>query len=524
MLLEGGLGGPERVEDGEDKAQKLEKYWQEAQTLCRVVSQRLADAQSQSESLEIKYSKAKRLVREYQNRVDGGEKREAELKQEMEGMERKHRECGERLQPQLASQENHEAASEKKAPTLDTLTTGPDWAVPDTGRLDSSALRAKAQLAQKSKRQPPSRDKLRESFRRQEGESDTLHDSQSVPALAAVRAGPRGSRSELTNATSCSSSSSSSAPGPAHTLPAAVLTPRIHVTEAVTPSSSTSSNKSSSSSSARKSRRKFPDLRRKFPDLSVLRKSLSRTSVKIITSRGGSYGDLSDDPTKGVSPTGSATSMPSCLPFPWGAQVHQQQQEDDDKVRERLRSVSSSSLPYLTTSGRRDQSVRSTVGTSSLADLVSDHSFSGHSHNITFSSTETLDDDPVPAHNNNNQWQSRPLLEWTNQQVCLWLIGMNMDQYAAEFTARGVDGEQLLGLDSDKLKALGVCSQSDRTALKKKLKEMRKSEEKSQKERDRKEKENKPLEKKEKEKSQRAATTTSSGGGGSRSVRAESLL
>ena len=133
-----------------------------------------------------------------------------------------------------------------------------------------------------------------------------------------------------------------------------------------------------------------------------------------------------------------------------------------------------------------------------MADLVSDHCFPGYSHNVTFSSTEvslshsspsyrplplllpsfltlythtqggggrggkpsnqpilicaqTLDNDPVPAHNN-NQWQSRPLLEWTNQQVCLWLIGMNMDQYAAEFTARGVDGEQLLGLDSEKLK------------------------------------------------------------------------
>lgn len=44
------------------------RYWQEAQTLCRVVSQRLADAQNQSESLEIKYNKTKRLVREYQSR------------------------------------------------------------------------------------------------------------------------------------------------------------------------------------------------------------------------------------------------------------------------------------------------------------------------------------------------------------------------------------------------------------------------------------------------------------------------
>lgn len=31
-------------------------------------------------------------------------------------------------------------------------------------------------------------------------------------------------------------------------------------------------------------------------------------------------------------------------------------------------------------------------------------------------------------------------------------MGMNMDQYTAEFTATGVDGLQLLHLDSDKLK------------------------------------------------------------------------
>ncbi|KAK0145036.1 Neurabin-1 [Merluccius polli] len=472
----------QRVEDGEDKGQKLEKYWQEAQTLCRVVSQRLADAQSQSESLEIKYHKAKRLVREYQNRVEEGEKREAELKQEMEERERRHRESVERLQAQLGQQEGNEAGPQKKTtttPSMDTSTTGSDWCIPDTGRLDSSALRAKAQLAQKAKRHPPSRDKLRESFKQQESDSLTLHDSQSMPALAVTR----GSRGNLTTSTS-----SSSALGPPHAVPASVLTPRIY---------STSSRKS----------------KRKFPDFSVLRKSLSRRSVKIITrssaKRGGSYSDLVDDPTRGVSPPDSITSMPSCLPFPWfggrekggpgggrrgrrrqGQQEEQEQEEE--KVRERLRSVSSSSLPYLTTTGRRDQ---------------------------------TLDDDPPPAHNN-NQWQSRPLLEWTNQQVCLWLIGMNMDQYAAEFTARGVDGEQLLGLDSEKLKALGVCSQSDRTALKKKLKEMRKSEEKSQKERDKrlredKEKENKPVEK---ESAAAAADKDKSTRSGSRSVRTESLL
>lgn len=31
-------------------------------------------------------------------------------------------------------------------------------------------------------------------------------------------------------------------------------------------------------------------------------------------------------------------------------------------------------------------------------------------------------------------------------------MGMNMDQYTPEFTAKGIDGQQLLHLDSDKLK------------------------------------------------------------------------
>lgn len=154
------------------------------------------------------------------------------------------------------------------------------------------------------------------------------------------------------------------------------------------------------------------------------------------------------------------------------------------------------------------QSIGSPVCSSSMVGHVSDLSLSGHSHTFTFSSSEvslslfiyffltisqmvfslpnrffsppsllsalikvssnfsplphsvcvsslvscqTLDDDPVPS-NNNNQWQSRPILEWNSQQVCLWLVAMNMEQYAPEFTARGVDGTQLLSLDSEKLK------------------------------------------------------------------------
>ncbi|CAK6952387.1 neurabin-1-like [Scomber scombrus] len=469
----------QRVEDEEDKADKLDKYWQEAQTLCRVVSQRLADAQSQSESLEIKYSKAKRLVREYQNREEEREKREAELRREIEEKDKQHSETVERLQIQLARLDRNEAEPERKNHSADT-----DWyiPVPDTGRLDSSAHIARAQLAQKSKRHPPSRDKLRESFRRQEDEIQKLQGSQTFSASAVVGMLRRSSKSDH-----CSTSSFS-ALSP-HATTSFVFTPPNNITDTVTPSPC-------KSSASRKSKRKFPDF-------SGIRKSLNKRRSQKHSRRSmnnrGSCGDLVDEPA-GVSPSGSVNSMPSCLPFPWFGERGREKEEEGERGRERLRSVSSSSLPYLTTTGRRDQ---------------------------------TLDDDPVPT-NNNNQWQSRPALEWTNQQVCLWLIAMNMDQYTAEFSARGVDGTQLLNMNSEKLKALGVCSQSDRSALKKKLKEMKKREEKEQRGREKrlkeeKEKENNAFLDKESEGKEKARMMVEEkmgkeSGRSGKTVRTESLL
>lgn len=44
---------------------------------------------------------------------------------------------------------------------------------------------------------------------------------------------------------------------------------------------------------------------------------------------------------------------------------------------------------------------------------------------------------------------------WSTQQVCQWLKGLNMEQYIPEFTARDIDGEQLLLMDGTKLKVRG---------------------------------------------------------------------
>ncbi|XP_069366833.1 neurabin-1-like isoform X3 [Paralichthys olivaceus] len=485
----------QRAEDGEEKAEKLEKYWQEAQTLCRVVSQRLADAQNQSESLEIKYSKAKRLVREYQHREEESEGREADLRGEMEERDKQHRDTVERLEIQIAQLERKEPVAERTNHSADSSLLV---------RLDSSAHKARAQLAQKSKRHPPSRDKLRESFRKPEDEAQKQHELQSLSAPTVIQ---RSSRSDV------SSTSSALSPLPPTS---SVFTPPIYITDTVTPSPC-------KSSTSRKSKRKFPDF-------SGFRKSLSKKrsekrSRRSMTNSRGSCGDLVDEPPE-VSPSGSITSMPSCLPFPWFGERGREKEEG--RGRERLRSVSSSSLPYLTTTGRRDQSVGSPVGSSSMVGHASDHSLSGHSYTFTFSSTETLDDDPVPT-NNNNQWQSQPVLEWNNQQVCLWLIAMSMDQYVSEFATRGVNGSQLLNMDNEKLKALGVCSQSDRSVLKKKLKEMKKREEKEQRKEEKRLKEEREKEKNAVLQKESVKTTTEEKcvkdiGRSGKTVRTESLL
>ncbi|NXK58190.1 NEB1 protein, partial [Sylvietta virens] len=90
-----------------------------------------------------------------------------------------------------------------------------------------------------------------------------------------------------------------------------------------------------------------------------------------------------------------------------------------------------------------------------LSGLVTEPNLSGRSHTLTFSSNEVSFkalDDEFTTTGKQNQWHSRPISEWTTQQVCHWLMGMNMEQYITEFTAMNIDGQQLMQLDSEKLK------------------------------------------------------------------------
>lgn len=66
-----------------------------------------------------------------------------------------------------------------------------------------------------------------------------------------------------------------------------------------------------------------------------------------------------------------------------------------------------------------------------------------------FSASQILDEGGFPKQ---YQWQNRSITQWSTQQVARWLMGLNLEQHILEFTAKNIDGEQLLQLDSTDLK------------------------------------------------------------------------
>ncbi|XP_040058303.2 neurabin-1 isoform X2 [Gasterosteus aculeatus] len=539
----------QKIEDSNDKMLKLESYWLEAQGLCRTVNEQLAETQSQHETLDKKYNKAKKLLKDYQQKEIDFVKKEEELRKILDEKDKWYKQQLESLQNRIAVLESRGASNEERQnghiPTAGERSTGRDPAanaqsvdspleeedwnelVPETERLDTSAHKAKGLLAQRAKRQPPSRNKLKdhltlatghtqETKEEEEQESpqrrSSIQESLCLPVpvcypgngqkedAGETRDGS-GSKSELSSIQSLSpsqgdgieSSGSVSLSSPKDTSSPHSPSGLMHNFKKTESKGKNKELKEepNEASSAGKPKRRFPDfggLRKsggkgKKHDKEAMRASLdSRGSAELLEESGGN-----------LSPADSMTSIPTCMPFSWFG--------DKERDRDREPSSSSSSLPYAATETSSEQSQDRRNKTFSVIDdsnpaspssdtagLVAEPNLTGRSHTLIFSSSETLDDEPA-APGKEYQWQNRPVSEWTNQQVCHWLMGMNMDQYTPEFTAKGVDGQQLLNLDSEKLKGLGVSSQSDRSTVKKKLKDLRKVQEKMEKQREKKEKE-----------------------------------
>ncbi|XP_036000917.1 neurabin-1 isoform X2 [Fundulus heteroclitus] len=152
----------------------------------------------------------------------------------------------------------------------------------------------------------------------------------------------------------------------------------------------------------------------------------------------------------------------------------------------------------------------SSSSSAEISGLLGAAKMSGRSHTPVLSSDESLDmiDDeildeaqPLKQH----QWQNRSVTEWTSQQVALWLTGLNLEHHIPEFTAKNIDGEQLLQLDSAELKTLGVTSSQDRTLIKKKIKDLKALMEKARRSQEKAEKQRQKLRRRELEQQQKDA-------------------
>uniref|UniRef100_A0A8C7R1Q7 Neurabin-1 n=1 Tax=Oncorhynchus mykiss TaxID=8022 RepID=A0A8C7R1Q7_ONCMY len=473
----------QKIEENNEKMLKLEKYWLEAQALCKTVNKQLSETQSQYGTLDKKYNKAKKLLKDYQQKEIDFVKKEEEMRKVLDEKDRWYKGQLESLQDRLFC----------------LSSTDTDWSelVPETERLDTSAHKAKCLLAPRRNR--PSRNKRKENLmspcHSQVSSESSLEEEDSASRKRCIQESlslpgpiccPRNDSVESGGSPSLSPPKDTSSPSP-HS-PSGFL-------RNVKKRESKGKGKELKGTAINLGLRKSGGKGKKH-DKEAMRASLdSRGSAELLEESGGN-----------LSPSESMTSIPTCMPFSWFG----------DRDRDKEPSSTSSSIPYAATETSSEQSQDrknktnlswsslfsrsldlslsviddSNLGSpsSDISGLVAEPNLPGRSHTLVFSSNENLDDEPVPT-GKEYQWQNRPVSEWTNQQVCHWLMGMNMDQYTPEFTAKGVDGHQLMHLDSDKLKALGVSSQSDRATIKKKLKDMRKAQEKMEKQREKREKE-----------------------------------
>uniref|UniRef100_A0A8C0FXN4 Neurabin-1 n=1 Tax=Chelonoidis abingdonii TaxID=106734 RepID=A0A8C0FXN4_CHEAB len=194
----------QNIEENKERMMKLESYWIEAQTLCHTVNEHLKETQSQYQALEKKYNKAKKLIKDFQQKeLDFIKRQEAERKKieelekvhlaEVQGLQARIRDLEAevfRLLKQNGSQVNNnnniferqtsfgevsrgdpvETLDVEPVSRLDGLSQDFNEAVPETERLDSKALKTRAQLSVRNKRQRPTRTRLYDSISSTDGE------------------------------------------------------------------------------------------------------------------------------------------------------------------------------------------------------------------------------------------------------------------------------------------------------------------------------------------------------------------
>ncbi|KAJ1101302.1 hypothetical protein NDU88_006373 [Pleurodeles waltl] len=142
--------------------------------------------------------------------------------------------------------------------------------------------------------------------------------------------------------------------------------------------------------------------------------------------------------------SGKGSDSSSNLPSSASSTDHSSDNVNTNKKRPKVFKLSDDFSPSSTSSAE-------------VSGGVAEPKASGRSNSIVLSSDESLDmiDDEIlddgqsPKH---SKWQNHVIQEWSSKQVCQWLAGMQLEQYASEFTAQNIQGEELLQLDGSKLK------------------------------------------------------------------------
>ncbi|XP_015489875.1 neurabin-1-like isoform X3 [Parus major] len=406
----------QNLDESKEKIKKLETYWLEAQNLCKTVNERLKETQEQCDALEKKYSKAKKLLKDYQQKEIEFMKKEEDHSKLLEERDQKYAEQLKIYQEKISELENKLKAYEKmpymfeggslledgcqspgqsneqsktkdsekennsieeRINSLDMLFSDFDAFVGDTPRLDTSAHKAKAQLALKVKRQPPSRSKLKESLgggqqtaNLQDEDSEdgvltressamyptkTLETSEKLPLPClddTYQKSEKPEKRESTESPLESSPSASTHSSPVHkpnneNSTAATRSPP---PEGMTPNSpqgylkNVKQKETKGKGKETKEERKNEDRtaetnegipsgksKRRFPDFGGLRKSGGKGKKQekeilrgSLDSRGSR--ELLDDSGNNLSASDSDSPVPTCMPFSWFGDSHKEPQ------------------------------------------------------------------------------------------------------------------------------------------------------------------------------------------------------
>ncbi|XP_011929307.1 PREDICTED: neurabin-1 isoform X6 [Cercocebus atys] len=578
----------QNIEENKERMLKLESYWIEAQTLCHTVNEHLKETQSQYQALEKKYNKAKKLIKDFQQKeLDFIKRQEAERKKiedlekahlvEVQGLQVRIRDLEAevfRLLKQNGTQVNNnnniferrtslgevskgdtmENLDVKQTSCQDGLSQDLNEAVPETERLDSKALKTRAQLSVKNRRQRPSRTRLYDSVSSTDGEDSlerkpsnsfynhmhitkllppkglrTSPESDSgVPPLTPVdsnvpfssdhiaefqeepldpEVGPLSSMWGDTSLFSTSKSDHDMEESPCHhqTSNKKILQEK---DDAKDPKSLRAS--SSLAVQGGKIKQKFVDLGAPLRRNSNRGKKWKEKEASRFSAGSRIFRGRLENWTPKPRSTAQTSTRSPCMPFSWF--------NDSRKGSYSFRNLPAptSSLqpsPETLISDKKgsknftfnDDFSPSSTSSADLSGLGAEPKTPGLSQSLALSSDEILDDGQSPKH---SQCQNRAVQEWSVQQVSHWLMSLNLEQYVSEFSAQNITGEQLLQLDGNKLKALGMTASQDRAVVKKKLKEMKMSLEKARKAQEKMEKQREKLRRKEQEQMQRKSKKT----------------